>query len=797
MNQSKRRLTGALATTTLLAAAGVGVYQLSQSDMMSNPGRIIGVRDERPLRREDADALAAANQNASVSVTTEEADYASESKDKGSLDALAAAWETEYSDPIEPVVTTEQDSKSPTDLVPVSSPNPIINESKLGERYAHKHNQDSKFAEFNSVTLGQEPTARELAYGSGKTENQETESTNQAAQLRARSAFGDSQVTPAGRYAPAKQTTELAQPYEETQVNPFERQPAPVPAPTTPAQPISAAQKGGLERYDPNENIAPTNVANIQPTQLTPAPRTATLTPSRAEPQFSDNSSTDFNNSARQLVPSQPQTQGAWNDPTSSSTNNEQYGLVAEGEGTGRPGEQALEGPQKPALVMQKLAPAEIQVGKPAKFAIEVRNIGDLPANDVVVRDAIPEGTRVINTMPKAERNNGELIWKLGTLSVGELRDLEIELMPTTEGEIGSVANVTYSAQASVKTRCTMPKLALRLTAPRKVMIGTEQHVRIEIHNPGSGDATGVVLLENVPEELKHQAGPALEFEVGTLRAGETREMELVLTAEKPGLITNRISAHADGNLQVEQELEFEVIAPALELGVNGPRVRYLERPATYKVSVGNPGTAAARDIELVTKLPKGMQFVSANNLGEYDSEQHAVFWSLAELPEGESGEVELVTLPVEPGELELKVEGTARQGLEDETSQPILVEGLAAINFEVIDLQDPIEVGGETTYNIRIVNQGSKAASGVQVTAILPPGMKVISAKGETGHMIQQGGVIFEPLPTLATKADTVYELRVQGVQPGDQRIVVEVDTEDIGQPIRREESTRVFSDQ
>ena len=29
------------------------------------------------------------------------------------------------------------------------------------------------------------------------------------------------------------------------------------------------------------------------------------------------------------------------------------------------------------------------------------------------------------------------------------------------------------------------------------------------------------------------------------------------------------------------------------------------------------------------------MRFVSANNLGEYDAASHAVYWSLAELPQG------------------------------------------------------------------------------------------------------------------------------------------------------------------
>ena len=417
--------------------------------------------------------------------------------------------------------------------------------------------------------------------------------------------------------------------------------------------------------------------------------------------------------------------------------------------------------------------------------------------SDVVIRDEVPQGTRLISTSPNAQPNGSQLVWQLGKLSAGEERTVEMQLMPTAEGEIGSVATVSYSAQASVKTRCTMPQLAIRMTAPEKVMIGQEQRVKIELRNPGSGDATGVMLFENVPQNVKHAAGPALEFEIGTLRAGETRELELVLMAEKAGKVVNVLTARADGNLQVQQQVEFEVIAPGLAVAVNGPERRYLERPATYEVSVENPGTAPAHDVQIVTKLPKGMRFVRANNMGEYDATTHAVYWSLAELPEGESGTVELVAMPIETGPQTLEVESRASQGLTDQATRQIVVEGLAAIMFEVRDLEDPIEVGGETGYEIRVVNQGTKAATNVQVAVNLPPGMQVVSAEGETQYAAQGNTLVFEPLAQLAAKADTVYRVRAQGTQAGDQRVTVEVNTDDLGQPIRREESTRVFGDE
>jgi uncharacterized repeat protein (TIGR01451 family) len=466
-------------------------------------------------------------------------------------------------------------------------------------------------------------------------------------------------------------------------------------------------------------------------------------------------------------------------------------------DGTGRPGERALEGAQRPALEIQKFAPGEIQVGKPAKFVIQIRNVGTQAADEVIIHDEVPQGTRLISTSPTAESNASQLVWHLGKLSAGEDRTVEMQLMPTAEGEIGSVATVSYSAQASVKTRCTMPQLAIRMTAPSKVMIGQEQRVKIELRNPGSGDATGVMLFENVPQNVRHASGPALEFEIGTLKAGETRELELVLLAEKAGKTVNVLSARADGNLQVQQQVEFDVIAPELVVDVHGPERRYLERPATYQVSVENPGTATAHDVQIVTKLPKGLRFVRANNMGEYDAATHAVYWSLAELPEGERGTVELVAMPVETGTQTLEVESRTGEGLADQVKQEIIVDGLAAIMFELRDLEDPIEVGGETGYEIRVANQGTKAATNVQVVVDLPNGIQFVSAEGETQHTAQGGRIAFDPIAELAPKADTVYRVRVQGTQPGDQRITVEVNTDDVAQPIRREESTRVFGDE
>jgi uncharacterized repeat protein (TIGR01451 family) len=467
-------------------------------------------------------------------------------------------------------------------------------------------------------------------------------------------------------------------------------------------------------------------------------------------------------------------------------------------EGTGKPGDKQLDGPQSPQLTVQKFAPDEIQVGKSAKFRVLVRNVGQVAAAGVEVHDQIPQGTRVVATQPHASRGvHGELVWTLGTIKPGEESSVESELMPVSEGEIGSVATVVFSAEASARTIATRPQLVLESAAPERVTIGEELTLSITISNPGSGVATGVVVEEHIPAGLQHPAGSQLQYEVGPLRPGESRKLDLTLVASRPGPLTNILSAHGDGSLQAENRRNLEVVAPQLSIAVDGPKKRYLEREATYQLSVSNPGTAPAQQVDLVAYLPTGLKFVSANNGGHYHEADRAVSWRLEELPINETGTVALVAMPVEPGPQAIKLRGTAQKGLKVEKEQPGVIEGIAAMLFQASVTANPIAVGGETTFEIHVVNQGSKAASNVQMAVILPPEMKPIAAEGPTRNSVEGNRILFEGLAQLAAKADTTYRVRAQGLKPGDLRTRIQLLTDEMQSPVTKEESTRVYADE
>jgi uncharacterized repeat protein (TIGR01451 family) len=455
-----------------------------------------------------------------------------------------------------------------------------------------------------------------------------------------------------------------------------------------------------------------------------------------------------------------------------------------------------LEGVQTPMLSLEKTAPSEVQVGREATFEIFLENVGQVTAHDVLVVDRIPAGAALVATVPPAEQLDGMLLWRLGSIAPGSETVLKITLLPQAEGEMVSVAQVTFAAQAAARTVSTKPVVTVEVEAAPQVLIGDWLKLAIIVRNDGTGAARGVVIEEDVPQELNHPAGRELENQIGLLRPGESQRLELTLSAEKMGQAVNRVRVRDDGDLNLLKETSIDVIAPRLEVGLIGPSLRYLQRQATYEVSVRNTGTATAKNVELITNLPAGLKFISADKLGQYDAGQHAVIWNLEELPPQKTGTVQLVTLPIEAGELAVMIEGHAELGAAHTTKHVTRVESLAELSFTIRDLSDPIEVGSDTMYEIEIINQGSKADSNVQLAAAFPEQLLPLKAEGPSRGVVTGQQVQFEPLARLAPRERVVFRIQAQGQIAGDPRVLVQIRSDEAPNPVSKEESTKVYTD-
>ncbi len=557
-------------------------------------------------------------------------------------------------------------------------------------------------------------------------------------------------------------------------------EPAPTPADATrsagvpPASPASeprALQPSGFGDQPAASVIAPIPTAQSEPRTFDP-PATA----------YDASPSGDFG----------PSQTGSMVQPASTAS---AAGSNVQGDGV--PGSEQTDGLQTPSLSIEKLAAEEIQVGKETTFRTRIRNVGTVVAHDLVVMDRIPRGTQLVNAVPEFTRSpDGQLMWQLDMLKPGDEIEIAMRVMPTSEGEIGSVAQVLFATPASVRTVCTRPQLAVNHSGQPTVLIGESVTFDITVSNPGTGAATGVVLEENVPEGLTHAAGRELQRDVGTLRPGDSRRLQLTLTADKAGVVEQLLLVRGDGNLLARDTIRLEIIAPQLQVSVTGPKLRYLDRPATYEVAVANPGTATAREVELVTYLTKGLKFIDADHKGQYEPANHAVYWSLAELPAKATGVAKMTLLPIETGQQTINSEARAELGLQHASEKVVTVESLAELQFTVADLADPIEVGTETTYEITLSNSGSSAATDIQLAIGIPAGMQPLGGDGPTRVSVQADQLKIERLARLGSGETVTYRIKMLGRQAGPQRIQVQLITAETPVPVNKEEITRVYAD-
>ena len=91
--------------------------------------------------------------------------------------------------------------------------------------------------------------------------------------------------------------------------------------------------------------------------------------------------------------------------------------------------------------------------------------------------------------------------------------------------------------------------------------------------------------------------------------------------------------------------------------------------------------------------------------------------------------------------------------------SRPVAIEQAAELVHTVKDLDEVIEVGSDTTYEIRVKNSGTKAATNVRVAALMPPGMAAVSGDGPTRAGGDATQIAFAPLERLNPREEVVYQ--------------------------------------
>jgi uncharacterized repeat protein (TIGR01451 family) len=446
-------------------------------------------------------------------------------------------------------------------------------------------------------------------------------------------------------------------------------------------------------------------------------------------------------------------------------------------------------------LLLEKLGPAAIQRGAPLIYEIVARNVTNAPLLNVRIEDELPPGAQFMQADPRPEVTGNRLTWNVGGLDPGVERRYRVELMPTSVGEIGSCAVASFSTSSCLRTAVTQPHLVLKKTGPQTVIVGDTAVFELDLTNDGSGPATGVMLYDMLPAGLQHGEGRSIETEIGTVAPGETKHITLETRAIQPGPQLNRAKATGNG-LEACAEATVNVTAPGLTLRKDGPRARFVNREAEFDLEVFNPGNAPATNVQVMDRLPPGLDFVSATDGGAYDANARSITWNVGTLPPGQRRAMHLKVVGKSVGDFVNQAFARGDRNLQAHAEEQLHVEGVAALMLEVVDLDDPVEVGNETVYEVHVINTGTDVCTNLQIVAVSPEGMVPRGGTGPTNARVQGQAVTFEPLDRLAAKAEVTFRVRVLCKTPGDWRFRVYMTADQLRGPVLEEESSRVYQE-
>jgi hypothetical protein len=336
------------------------------------------------------------------------------------------------------------------------------------------------------------------------------------------------------------------------------------------------------------------------------------------------------------------------------------------------------------------------------------------------------------------------------------------------------------------------PESAVHLTktVPREATVCEPFAVRLSVRNTGGTPLTGVRVTDALPACFKTTDDRSeISFDAGTLQPGETRDFAYQVRATAPGPCGSPARVTATQGVSASAQAGTMVRAPVLAVECSAPSEVPLGRPIEVCLTVRNSGDAPEPRVTLALPIPGTVAFASASDGGT--PVDGRVVWELPSLGPGESRRVCAVLTARETGATAFAASAVGACAPPIEARCETRLTGIPAILLEVVDVEDPIEVGQPVTYEIRVLNQGSAPGTRVRMVCQIPESQEYVSGNGPTAVRCEGRTVTMEPVDVLEPKAEVTWRVVVKALAGADARFKVELTSDQFPTPIEEYEAT------
>lgn len=511
-----------------------------------------------------------------------------------------------------------------------------------------------------------------------------------------------------------------------------------------------------------------------------------------------------------------------------------------------------------PGLQVSANGPTTIPGDGVLSYEVAVTNTGDQATQGVVLKFTPPTNVTVLNSSPSAEMFGNRLEWRIGDLQARSRAVVKVNCRATVDGDLRSTfmaatGDGELKAEGTAATRVFRQSLAVRMNGPDAVEVGKRATFQIEITNTGSEVLRNVTLTDRFPPELVHadgQQSPIVKT-IGDLQPGQKMNSPAVtFIVTRPGQHSHRLDVTADGNQSatargVVTGIQSQIQPAKLQLRLAQPQQVRAGETGEVIAEVTNVGGALAKNVKVSIAYGANYTADRATPGHQFDEGRRMLTWNIDQLAAGAviSRQVNLrgataderafvqVTVTPEQGQPETRqvnipvTEGihSAPMPMQPPVTQPPVTRppvtqppmpraetprpppkdmALPGGNLEVTLSQsaNPIMQGGTTRYIVRIKNDASGADEDLQITLLLPDGLKfkkLVSSSEQKTFQLQDasaGAITLAPIALVRAREEMPpLQIEVEGTKPGMHLFQVELRSIRNSKPIVRERETTV----
>ncbi len=484
---------------------------------------------------------------------------------------------------------------------------------------------------------------------------------------------------------------------------------------------------------------------------------------------------------------------------------------------------------------MQVTGPTQANVGDTLTYRIAITNPGGAAVREAVATAQPPEGLEYVGGDPAAETTSAGLVWRLGEIAANSSRTVEAKFRAVSAGNANFCAALDTAAgalaQQCAATVVQGPQLRVDMTGPETAEVGGDVSFEITVTNVGSVKATGLLIQDFFDEGLKHSVAESpIERDLNELAPGQSSTIAVTLRVERAGKLGNRVVVTGDAGVKAEaskyvnagaespspaqpqaaqplpgaaspsptQPAQPPAAQPEIVVRHTGPAAGEVGQEVTFRIEVRNSGAAPLKTISVVDTLDKALSPKSATANHNYDASRNELSWTIDQLLPGQALALELVCrCQAETPRACSRAVVTAASGATDAMDACLKITAPErSLTLKVVDLKDPVTVGGDVTYVISVSNDGKLPQTYLEVEATAPLGasLQQVGTKGPTKARFDVRTVNFDPFPELKTGETIRYYVVVRAEKVGQIEFNVDVKANGLTAPLSDTTKTDVI---